>query len=93
MPFEWDASKSMRNARERHLPFDLAMALFDGPTLEIPDGRRDYGEARIKAIGVVRDIVLACVYTDRDGRRRIISLRTANGKERNAYRAAHPSRP
>jgi uncharacterized protein len=93
MLFEWDASKSMRNARERRLPFDLAMALFDGFTLEVPDRRRDYGETRIKAIGIVRDIVLACVYTDRDGRRRIISLRVANGKERDAYRAAYPSRP
>lgn len=93
MLFEWDASKSIRNAREPHLPFDLAMALFDSPTLEIPDRRRDYGEVRVRAIGIVRNVVLACVYTDRDGRRRIISLRVANGKERDAYRTAYPSRP
>lgn len=92
MLFEWDAAKSARNVRERHLPFDIAMALFDNPTLEIADRRRDYGEARVKAIGIVRETILTCIYTDRGEYRRIISLRVANGKERNAYRAAYPSR-
>lgn len=92
MVFEWDAAKSARNARERHLPFEIGMALFDGPTLEMPDRRRDYGEHRIKAIGKVRDTVLICIYTDRGDNRRIISLRAANGKERDAYRQAYPSR-
>ena len=92
MLFEWDAAKGLHNARERRLPFEVAMALFDNPTLEISDLRRDYGEARIKAIGIVRDSVLACVYTDRGDLRRIVSLRVANGRERDAYRAAYPTR-
>jgi uncharacterized DUF497 family protein len=86
MLFEWDSAKSAENARERGLPFEIAMALFDGPTLEYPDRRRDYGESRIKAIGEVDGHVLVCVYTDRDAARRIISLRVANRKERHAYR-------
>jgi uncharacterized DUF497 family protein len=90
MIFEWDAAKSVKNARERGLPFDVAMAMFDGPTLEIPDDRRDYGERRIRAIGVVRDVALVCVYSDRSEARRIISLRVANRKERHAYREAFP---
>ena len=53
MPFEWDDRKSARNARERGLPFDAAMALFDRPTLERDDGRQDYGERRIVSIGMV----------------------------------------
>jgi hypothetical protein len=93
MFFEWDALKSARNARERRLPFEIAMALFDHPTLEIPGRRRDYGENRVKAIGMVRDTILTCVFTDRGDNRRIISLRAANGKERHAYRQAYPSRP
>ena len=47
MRFGWDPRKSERNARERALAFDVAMALFDGPTLELDDLRRDYGETRI----------------------------------------------
>jgi len=91
MIFIWDPAKSAWNARERGLPFDVAMAMFDSPTLETPDTRFGYGEVRVKAVGTVGDAVLICVYTDvRPDLRRIISLRAANRKERNAYRQAYP---
>jgi uncharacterized DUF497 family protein len=64
----------------------VAVAMFDAPTLETIDARREYGEIRIKAIGTVRDICLVCIYTDRGDARRIISLRLAKRKERNDYR-------
>jgi uncharacterized DUF497 family protein len=35
-------------------------------------------------------LTLHCVYTQRGEVRRIISLRYANRKERDAYRATHP---
>ena len=89
MIFEWDRAKSAANTRERGLPFEVAAALFDGPTLEAVDDRRDYGEKRIRAIGSVRGVVLVCVYVDRGDVRRIISLRAANRKERNGYRATY----
>ena len=89
MVFEWDEMKSLANAKTRGLPFEIAMALFDGPTLESPDRRRDYGERRIKAIGRAAGQVLICAYTDRSAARRIISLRVANRRERDAYRAAY----
>ena len=91
MIFEWDEAKSRRNAVDRHLPFDLAVALFGGPTLQTIDSRRDYGETRIKAIGAVRGVCMVCVFTDRGEIRRVISLRLANRRERDDYRAAHPS--
>lgn len=90
MVFEWDEAKSLRNLADRRLPFDAAVAMFDGSTLEAIDARRDYGELRVKAIGAVRGICLVCVYTDRESVRRIISLRAANRKERDEYRAAYP---
>ncbi|MBS0279145.1 MAG: BrnT family toxin [Proteobacteria bacterium] len=90
MIFEWDSVKSAKNMRERGLPFEVGVAVFDSPTLEVPDTRYNYGETRIKAVGIVRGIVLVCVYNDRGETRRIISLRVANRKERNAYRSAHP---
>lgn len=94
MIFEWDDAKSLLNKKERRLPFEAAIPMFDLPTLEIEDTRRDYGEMRIKAIGCVRGVLLACVYTDRQTEtglvRRIISLRLAHRKERDVYRTAHP---
>lgn len=70
------------------MPFDLAPLLFDGPVLCTVDDRHDYGEVRIRALGVVGARILHCVYTDRGNLRRIISLRYAARKERDAYRAA-----
>jgi uncharacterized protein len=60
------------------------------PTIEYADERRYYGEIRIRAIGVAGNLTLHCVYTQRGEVRRIISLRYANRKERDAYRATYP---
>jgi uncharacterized DUF497 family protein len=90
MDFEWDLGKSRRNAAERGLPFELAMVLFEGPLIERVDDRQPYGEIRIRAIGAVEQVILHCVYTMRGDIRRIISLRRANGKERDVYRATYP---
>lgn len=62
--------------------FDFAALVFEGPTLEAVDDRRDYGEVRVQAIGEVDGLVLAVVYTDRDTGRRIVSARLASKKER-----------
>lgn len=88
MEFEWDEAKSERNRIERGLPFRVAARLFAGSVVEREDARQDYGEVRISAIGEVGGEILACVYTTRDGRHRIISLRRANRKERHDYRAS-----
>jgi uncharacterized DUF497 family protein len=60
------------------------------PAIECADARRYYGETRIRAIGVAGNLTLHCVYTQRGAVRRIISLRYANRKERDAYRATYP---
>ena len=92
MQYGWDAAKSGRNAQERGLPFDIAMALFDSVTFEIDDRRRDYGERRIIAFGEVEGRVMVCVYTWRGTAdapvRWIISLRKANAREIETYRRA-----
>ena len=94
MHFGWDPPKSERNARERGLPFEIAMALFDGSTIEVDDRRRDYGERRIVAYGNVAGRVMVCVSTWRgtadEPIRWIISLRKANKGESHAYRTAFP---
>lgn len=92
MDFEWDEAKSERNQSGRGLSFALAIELFAGPVVEQVDRRRDYGEIRIWAVGIVQGLVLACVYTDRGRTRRIISLRDASRRERDGYRAAYLGR-
>lgn len=88
MEFEWDEAKSEHNRVTRGLPFDLVEELFGGRVVAEPDSRRDYGEQRMIAIGRAGGLVLVCIYTDRGAVRRIISLRKANRRERNAYGSA-----
>jgi len=90
MDFEWDLVKSRRNETERGLPFELAMLLFEGPLLERVDDRQPYGSIRVRAIARIAQVILHCVYTVRGDVRRIISLRYASRKERDAYRATFP---
>lgn len=94
MIFEWDEAKSRRNEIERGLPFELAMAMFAGPTLERDDRRQDYGERRVVAVGAIGGRCFVCVYTPRGspGRpvRRLISFRKATKEETHAYRQAYP---
>ena len=89
MRFAWDARKSSRNLRERGFDFEFATLIFDGPTLERHDTRRDYGELRVVAIGLAQGFALTVVYSDRVEAdvvaRRIISTRMSNRRERQAY--------
>jgi len=87
MDFEWDPVKQAANLAKHGVDFEDAIGIFDGPTLEQIDNRRDYGETRIVAIGVVKGRELTVVYTERGESRRLISARRAHGSERKAYRA------
>lgn len=90
MRFTWDQQKNETNFLRRGFDFEFAILAFRGPILEREDKRRDYGERRMVALGVVEQDYLTVVYTDRLGsagdiERRIISARRSNRRERNAY--------
>lgn len=93
MQFSWNAAKSAANYRQRGFDFEFATLVFNGPTLEKPDRRSDYGELRLVVIGLADGIHLTVVYTDRPGEtgtfRRIISARRSNRRERRAYDQAY----
>lgn len=97
MRFGWDARKGDRNLRARGVDFEFATQVFDGPTLERQDTRRDYGERRVIAIGRADGITLTLVYTDwaeaGEQIRRIISARVSSRNERQAYAQAVKRRP
>jgi uncharacterized protein len=91
--FSWDPEKSDTNYRDRGFDFAFASLIFEGPTLEREDTRRDYGERRVIAVGLAEGLELTVCYTDRvdsGGRvnRRIISARRSDHRERQGYRQA-----
>jgi len=85
MEFEWDSDKDAWTRRNRHISFAWASRIFAGRVIERPDGRKDYGEARILATGRVDHNILTVVFTVRNGKYRIISARLASRKERSAW--------
>jgi uncharacterized DUF497 family protein len=86
MGFEWDAAKNRANLAKHGIDFQAAIRIFEGPMLELPDNRRDYGEMPVIAIGAIDGREYTIVYAHRGGDRRIISARRAHEKERKAYR-------
>lgn len=89
MEFEWDPTKNEANIAKHGLDFADAEALFENDVYAAKDARKDYGEERWRGIGELHGRVLVVVWTDRGpGKRRIISLRRANERERKAYRKA-----
>ena len=57
--YDWDEAKNERNLAERELSFDLAILMFELPVMQFLDDRRDYGELRMRAIGLVGNLVPA----------------------------------
>jgi len=86
MRYTWSESKNRRNLKLHGIIFGDAIRIFEGPTLERVDNRRDYGEERIYAIGVVNGLEITVIYTDREeDERRIISAWRSEPHERHQY--------
>jgi uncharacterized DUF497 family protein len=84
----FDPRKSERNLRERGFGFEI-VADFDMESANFRvDTRRDYGEVRTRATGLVGNELFALVFTMRGSALRVISLRKANRKERRFYENA-----
>lgn len=83
-----DPKKESRNISERNLSLDLAEQLDWAIALIWEDKRKDYGEQRYCALGFIADRLHSVVFTPRDGKPRIISLRKANKREVKRYEKA-----
>ena len=90
MEITFDPRKSERNIRLRGIGFDKASEFDFGSATFDEDTRKDYGEIRTLALGYIGEILHALVFTVRDDKTRVISLRRANRKEREKYGSAKP---
>jgi uncharacterized DUF497 family protein len=82
--FEWDSNKSESNARKHGISFQETVSVFDEPFLKVSSDRS--GEARWLALGQSQGRIIAVIYTERNGRIRIISARMARKYEREIYK-------
>lgn len=82
----FDPAKNDANIRERGLPFSLVKDEFEWSTAQvIEDMRRDYGQRRYRALGLIGTRLHAVVYTSRGAAMHVISLRKANKREERGY--------
>lgn len=86
MEFEWDIQKDKINQKKHQVSFEEAAEIFRYPTYEATDDRVDYGETRYIAIGNNSQMtIITVVYTEREGKIRLISARRANKQEKRLY--------
>ena len=76
-----DPEKRERTFLERGLAFEDAELVFAGPTLEVEDTRKDYGEVRIICYGLLAGRMVVVGYTPCGADRHVFSMRKANARE------------
>jgi|ERR1700687_596832 uncharacterized DUF497 family protein len=83
--FEWDPNKAASNLRKHGVRFAEAVTVFeDDDMLTMADDETD--EERLVALGIgSMGRILVVVYTTREDRIRIISVRKATRQERSQY--------
>ena len=85
MRFTFDPEKSARNAAERGLSFERAGDMDWANAYIVEDTRRNWGELRYKAFGMMDGRLHIAVFTPRRDTIRIISFRRASRKEESLY--------
>lgn len=85
MEIEFDPMKSEWNEAQRGLPFSMASQFDFETAIYQVDDRHDYGETRVRALGLIGARLHALVFTETMRGIRIISLRKANQREVKRY--------
>ena len=88
MDISFDAAKSEKNVLlARGIPFERAAEFAWDSALIVEDLRKDYGERRFQALGLIGDRLHMMVFTPRVNNAHVISLRKANKREVKRYEA------
>jgi uncharacterized DUF497 family protein len=86
MDVEFDPAKDAVNREKHGVSLVLGTVVLANQVGEILDDRRDYGEVRMTAFGMVNGRLYACTYTTRAKCIRLISVRKANAREQKQWR-------
>jgi uncharacterized DUF497 family protein len=82
MGITYDPAKRAKTLAERGLDFEDAATVFAGPTIEVEDTRKDYGELRFICFGYLNERLVVVGYTPRGEDRHIFSMRKGNAREK-----------
>ena len=87
MKLTYDPAKRQLTLEKRGLDFEDAAIVFRGRYATIRDDREDYGEDRFQTYGSIAGKIVMIVWTQREGSRRIISMRRCHGTEEQKARS------
>jgi uncharacterized DUF497 family protein len=85
MRLTFDPVKNARNIAERGLPFELVAEIEQETVALEDDTRPNYGERRVRVLGMTGERLHAVVITYREDAMHAISFRKANRKELKLY--------
>lgn len=85
MEFEWDEAKRVEIYRKHGVDLLQAALIFENDVLEKEDTRKNYGEKRMIALGMVDGEVYIVVYTKRNEVYRVITAWKGGQRDREAY--------
>jgi len=89
--FEYDPNKSASNKEKHGIDFEEAQEIWKDPDRRIKFNREEDSEVRYSATGDAKGRIYKAIYTDREERVRLISVRRANRNERLDYYAHRDS--
>ena len=88
----FDSAKNASNMASRGLSFELVEQMEWATALMQEDTRKAYGERRFQVLGFIGERLHAVVFTPREGKVHVISLRKANSREVKRYAKTPKSR-
>ena len=88
----FDPAKNAINIASRGLSFELVEQMEWATALIQEDTRKAYGERRFQVLGFIGERLHALVFTPREGKVHVISLRKANSREVKRYAKTPKSR-
>lgn len=84
--YEWDEAKRISNLKKHRLDFSIAWRVFADPfAVEEEERSMSHGELRYKVTGVIDELLVTVIFTERSGAIRVISVRRATASERKIY--------
>ena len=87
MDISFAAAKNARNIATRGISFEQAIEFEWNTALIVADTRKDYGERRFQALGLIAQRLHVMVFTPRSGKTHVVSLRKANKRAVKRYEA------
>jgi uncharacterized DUF497 family protein len=90
--FAWDENKRREIIDTRGIDILEAALIFEGPVLTAIDDRMDYGEVRLRSIGMVDGQTYIVIHTERADVTRIITAWKGSARDQRRYQASIAAR-